>query len=83
VLGNAEGKAVSSPRKAWATLVLRAHGIKPTWEPGKHRLTAEARAHLKAINLHFHDLRHEAGSRWLEKARFRCTTSSRCSGTRT
>ncbi|MEP6918433.1 MAG: tyrosine-type recombinase/integrase [Acidobacteriota bacterium] len=33
----------------------------PTGNPG---LTS--RAVLQAINLHFRDLRHEAGSRWLE-----------------
>jgi site-specific recombinase XerD len=30
------------------------------------RLTAESRQHLTAINLHFHDLRREAGSLFLE-----------------
>lgn len=29
-------------------------------------LSEESRAALAVINLHFHDLRHEAGSRWLE-----------------
>jgi integrase len=31
-----------------------------------HRLTVDCRAALRRINLHFHDLRHEAGSRFLE-----------------
>jgi hypothetical protein len=66
VFGNAEGNAVGSPKKAWETLVLRSHGIKPTWEPGKRRLSPEARQQLRDINLTFHDLRHEAGSRWIE-----------------
>lgn len=44
--------------------MLRAHGIKPTWTNG--RLSDDAREHLRAINLTFHDLRHEAGSRWIE-----------------
>jgi hypothetical protein len=29
-------------------------------------LAAESRAALRTINLHFHDLRREAGSRWLD-----------------
>ena len=29
-------------------------------------MTPSCRAQLKAINLHFHDLRREAGSRWLD-----------------
>ncbi|MBE3064034.1 MAG: tyrosine-type recombinase/integrase [Spirochaetes bacterium] len=33
---------------------------------GKGRLTPEARAAYRQIDLHFHDLRHEAGSRLLE-----------------
>jgi integrase len=45
--------------------VLRAHAHEPRWvEHGK--LSAESRAALKVIDLRFHDLRHEAGSRWLE-----------------
>lgn len=30
------------------------------------KLAQESRTALRAIDLHFHDLRHEAGSRWLE-----------------
>ena len=32
----------------------------------KHRLAPASQAAYRAIDLHFHDLRHEAGSRWLE-----------------
>jgi integrase len=45
--------------------VLKAHGYKPTWVKGG--LSSESRAQLKAIDLHFHDLRHEAGSPLHEK----------------
>ena len=45
--------------------VLRAHGHKLTWASGG-KLSPESRAALRSIDLHFHDLRHEAGSRWLE-----------------
>ena len=66
VFGDSEGNAVGSPKKAWETLVLRAHGIKPIWDKVKKRLAPEARQQLAAIDLHWHDLRHEAGSRWIE-----------------
>jgi integrase len=65
VFGNAEGKPVASPKKAWEVCVLKAHGIKPEWAKGK-KLTPATREKLAAIDLHFHDLRHEAGSRWIE-----------------
>jgi integrase len=64
VFGNAAGQAVGSPKKAWEVCVLKAHGIKPEWE--KKRLTTASRQHLAAIDLNWHDLRHEAGSRWIE-----------------
>lgn len=47
--------------------MLRAHGHTPEYnEPGEVGTDASCRAQLKAINLHFHDLRREAGSRWLD-----------------
>jgi integrase len=66
VFGNATGKAVASPKKAWEICVLKAHDIKPQWVRPTYRLTPECREALEAINLHWHDLRHEAGSRWAE-----------------
>jgi integrase len=45
--------------------LARAHGHEPVWE-GSGKLSAPSRAPLGAVDLHFHDLRHEAGSRWLE-----------------
>jgi integrase len=59
------GEPVQSIKKAWETCVLRAHGHEPNWEKGGN-LSPDSRAALAAVNLHFHDLRHEAGSRWLE-----------------
>jgi integrase len=58
------GLRVGSIKKAWETTVLKAHGYKPAWVGGK--LTAECRAELRRIDLRFHDLRREAGSRWHE-----------------
>jgi integrase len=57
------------------TAVLRGHGHKPAWiwkkktgpnDKGSSRLSPESEAAYRAINLHFHDLRHEGGSRLLE-----------------
>ncbi len=58
------GKRIKSVKKAWETTVLKAHGHEPEWVRGS--LSADSRARLAAIDLHFHDLRHEAGCRWLE-----------------
>jgi integrase len=66
VFGDEIGRQVTSPKKAWETMVLKAHGHVPQWVKGTHRLTSESRAAYRDIDLRFHDLRHEAGSRWLE-----------------
>ncbi|HEY7288427.1 MAG TPA: site-specific integrase [Vicinamibacterales bacterium] len=59
------GGYVSNIDRVFSTPVLKAHGYQPAWSsPGK--LTQEARATLKTINLKFHDLRHEGASRLLE-----------------
>lgn len=44
--------------------ILRAAGHEPQWV--RSALAAESRKKLAAVDLHFHDLRHEAGCRWLE-----------------
>ncbi|MGE3889259.1 MAG: tyrosine-type recombinase/integrase [Vicinamibacterales bacterium] len=62
VFGDPTGAAVPFPKKAWETCVLKAHGHAPKWDTGG-KLSAESRAVLRTTNLHFHDLRHEAGSR--------------------
>jgi integrase len=59
------GERVKRTKKAWETCVLRAHGHEPRWAKNG-KLCPESRAALRAIDLRFHDLRHEAGSRWLE-----------------
>ena len=59
------GKRQRSIKKAWETAVLKAHGHEPAWVNGS--LAPASRAALQAVDLHFHDLRHEAGCRWLEK----------------
>ena len=45
--------------------MLKAHGYEPSYTPAMN-LTVASRAALALIDLHFHDLRREAGSRWLE-----------------
>ena len=64
VFGNEVGRCVKSHKRAWETAVLRAHGKTPRWSKGD--LAPESRRAYHAIDLHFHDLRHEAGSRFLE-----------------
>jgi integrase len=65
VFGDEIGGQAKTVKKAWRTAVLRAHGIKAKWT-AKNQLDGESADRYHAIDLHFHDLRHEAGSRWLE-----------------
>ena len=58
------GMRVRSVKKAWETAVLKAHGHDLQWRGTT--LSSASRSQLQAINLRFHDLRHEAGCRWLE-----------------
>jgi integrase len=64
VFGDRLGQRVADPKKQWTGLTLRAFGHTATWTKG--RLSAESRAQYRACDLHFHDLRHEGASRWLE-----------------
>ena len=72
VFGDEIGRRVGSVKRAWQTAVLRAHGHKPVWiwkrkqcpnDKGTTKLSPESQAAYRAIDLHFHDLRHEGGSR--------------------
>lgn len=65
VFGNEAGQQIKDVKTAWENTVLKAHGTKPERARGG-RLSAECRAKLAEIDLHEHDLRHEAGSRKLE-----------------
>jgi integrase len=58
------GQQVTNVKRAWETAVLRAHGHTPGWQTSS--LAPPSRAALRAIDLHFHDLRHEGASRMLE-----------------
>ena len=62
VFGHAKtGEYVGTFRSAWETLLLLSHGIEPAARSrGHRRLERDA---IRKINLHWHDLRHEALSR--------------------
>jgi integrase len=76
VFGNEVAEPVARIDRAWRRAVLEAHGYKAGYARRRKGegmksartggLDAESCARLKTINLHFHDLRREAGSRWLE-----------------
>lgn len=63
--GNEIGQQVLNIKRAWHTAVLKAHGHTPTYTATAN-MSPASRGVLDAIDLHFHDLRREAGSRWLE-----------------
>jgi integrase len=65
VFGNELGQPVDLARATWPTAVLRSHGITLEWT-ATGNLSPACRDAYRAIGLHFHDLRREAGSRWLE-----------------
>jgi len=53
-------------KRAWMTAVLKAHGHKPTFTDIAN-LSQQSRVVLDAVDLHYHDLGREPGSRWLER----------------
>jgi integrase len=80
VFGDATGRQIKAVRLSeWESCVLRAHGHEPQLEyrvrikNGRRLraglLAAESRAVYAAVDLRFHDLRREAGSRWMEAGR--------------
>lgn len=66
IFGNDVGEPIGSVLTAWENAVLKAHGQAVARQPRTHGLTPAARAAYRAIDLRFHDLRHEAVSRWVE-----------------
>ena len=52
-------------KRAWETAVVKASGHVPEWTQ-QNALAATSKAVYDVADLHFHDLRHEAGSRFLE-----------------
>jgi len=64
VFGTATGAYQGTIRTAWESIVLLAHDIKPSRTRAHGRVNREQ---LGEIDLHWHDLRHEAACRWLAK----------------
>jgi integrase len=67
--GDELGRRAGDTKRAWQTTVLKANGHKPVWiwrrkglpnEKGTTKLSPESQAAYRAVNLHFHDLRHYA-----------------------
>jgi len=68
VFSNEVGEATKTIQRAWTLTVLKAHGIAPKWGKGTYKdLAAESLQQLQAIDLHWHDLRHEYASRLVER----------------
>jgi len=65
----------SHVKTAWESAVLKAHDVKPQ-RTATGGLSIDRQAKLAEIDLHFHDLRHEAGSASWRPAG-RCTRSAR------
>jgi integrase len=63
------GEAVGSIKTAWVVAVLKAHDVKPHWrrEGAWRDLSPASRVEFRAINLHWHDMRHEYASRLVER----------------
>lgn len=62
VFGTPAGEFQTEFRTAWETMLLLASSQKPERVSAHARLCREA---LRRIDLHWHDLRHEAACRWL------------------
>jgi integrase len=67
VFGNEVGERVASVYTAWQNVVLKAHGHPVVRDRTTHALTPASVAAYHAADLVFHDLRHEAASRWMDQ----------------
>ena len=66
VFGDAEGSSVGNFNRLWREAKLLANGVQPAYVRRGGYLTDSCKAKLKELDLHWHDLRHECASRWLE-----------------
>ena len=66
VFGDATGAFVGDFNRLWREVKLIANGVQPEYVKRGGYLTASCKAKLKELDLHWHDLRHECASRWLE-----------------
>jgi integrase len=71
--GGPAGEYQGTIRTAWESLVLLAHGIEPTRTRARGRVN---RDQLAEIDLHWHDLRHEAACRRLARTGFEGDSAS-------
>jgi integrase len=60
------GAFVGDFNRLWRAIKLIAHGVRPEYVKRGWYLTASCKAKLKELDLHWHDLRRECASRWLE-----------------
>ena len=69
VFSDEAGEPLKTFKKAWQVAVLKAHGVDPQWRrKGSYKdLTPECQQRFRAINLHWHDPRHEYASRLVER----------------
>jgi site-specific recombinase XerC len=69
VFSDGVGEPIRRFRTAWVSTVLEAHGTRPQWSKGGawKSLTPECQERFRAINLHWHDTRHEYSSRLDER----------------
>ena len=69
VFSNEIGEPLRLFHRTWQTIVLRAHGITPTWGSrlNYQGLSDESQDAFRRINLRWHDLRHEYASRLVEQ----------------
>ena len=72
LITNEAGEGIEGFRTSWETAVLRAHGYspakgKPLRNAKTNSLTPETRAAFNALDLHWHDLRHEYACRLAER----------------
>lgn len=65
VFGTTTGERILGFKRAWQTAVLQAHRHTAAYVKGAN-LSPASRATLRAIDLHFPELRREAGTRWLD-----------------
>jgi len=66
VFGDAAGAFVGDSNRLWREAKLIASGVQPEYVKRGGYLTDRCKAKLSELDLHWHDLRHECASRWLE-----------------
>lgn len=69
--GHHDGRRFAELPDSWNTLVLIAHGLSARRVKKSGRVDPEL---VQSVGLHFHDLRHEAGCRWLYDERLSLRT---------